>query len=278
MEDAMNSQAAAISGSGTRSGQPLSIARGADGVLRLTLANPRANLLSEAMIASLHRALDEAAADTAVRVVVIAAEGRVFSGGHDLKEMTARRADPDGGRAYFAYIFGRCAAMMQAIVALPKPVVAEVGGVATAAGCQLVASCDLVVASSEARFGVNGVDLGLFCSTPMVALSRAIQPKAALEMLMTGEMITVERAREIGLVNRIAPPEALRPETDRLVAKLLEKPPAVLALGKRAFYEQARLGLAEAYLHTSEVIACNMAMPEAEEGIAAFLEKRKPRW
>jgi enoyl-CoA hydratase/carnithine racemase len=278
MEDAMNSQAAAISGSGTRSGQPLSIARGADGVLRLTLANPRANLLSEAMIASLHRALDEAAADTAVRVVVIAAEGRVFSGGHDLKEMTARRADPDGGRAYFADIFGRCAAMMQAIVALPKPVVAEVGGVATAAGCQLVASCDLVVASSEARFGVNGVDLGLFCSTPMVALSRAVQPKAALEMLMTGEMITVERAREIGLVNRVVAPAALREETERLAAKLLEKPPVVLALGKRAFYEQARLGLAEAYLHTSEVIACNMAMPEAEEGIAAFLEKRKPRW
>jgi enoyl-CoA hydratase/carnithine racemase len=276
MEDAMKSQAAAASEMGGE--RPLRLARGVEGVLRLTLANPPANALSEALIAALHRSLDEAAADETVRVVVLAAEGRLFSGGHDLKQMTARRADPDGGKAYFADVFGRCSAMMQAIVALPKPVVAEVGGLATAAGCQLVASCDLVVASSEARFGVNGIDLGLFCSTPMVALSRAVQPKAAVEMLMTGEMITAERAREIGLVNRVAPPEALRAETDRLVAKLLEKPPAVLALGKRAFYEQARMGLTEAYRFTSDVIACNMAMREAEEGIAAFLEKRKPRW
>ena len=257
---------------------PLRVDRSAEGVLRLTLANPPANALSDAMIAALHRRLDEAAADERVRVVVIGAEGRIFSGGHDLKEMTARRADPDGGRAAFDDVFGRCAAMMQAIVALPKPIVAEVGGVATAAGCQLVASCDMSVASSTARFGVNGVDLGLFCSTPMVALTRAVLPKPALEMLMTGEMISAERAREIGLVNRVVPPEELRAETDRLVAKLLEKPPAVLALGKRAFYEQARMGLADAYRFTSDVIACNMLMDEAKEGIGAFIAKRKPRW
>jgi enoyl-CoA hydratase/carnithine racemase len=275
----MTSQAATVSHSDTQHREePLRIARGADGVLRLTLANSPANALSEAMIAALHRALGEAAADEALRVVVIAAEGRIFSGGHDLKEMTAHRADPDGGRAYFTDIFARCSALMQAIVALPKPVVAEVGGLATAAGCQLVASCDLVVASTAARFGVNGIDLGLFCSTPMVALTRAAQPKPALEMLMTGEMVDAARAREIGLVNRVAPPDGLSAETDRLIARLLDKPPAVLALGKKAFYEQARMGLAEAYRHTSEVIACNMLMPEAEEGIEAFLEKRKPRW
>ena len=274
----MTSQAAAELGCETGGQEPLGIARGADGVLHLTLASPPANALSEAMIAGLHRGLDEAAGDEAVRVVVIGAEGRIFSGGHDLKQMTARRADPDGGRAYFADIFARCSAMMQAVVALPKPVVAEVGGLATAAGCQLVASCDIVVASSAARFGVNGVDLGLFCSTPMVALSRAAQAKPALEMLMTGEMIGAERAREIGLVNRVVPAEELRAETDRLAVRLLDKPPAVLALGKKAFYEQARMGLADAYRHTSEVIACNMLMDEAEEGIAAFLEKRKPRW
>ncbi|HEX2258037.1 MAG TPA: enoyl-CoA hydratase [Afifellaceae bacterium] len=278
MTEAMDSDTAVETRGGTAREGPLAIDRSADGVLRLTLSSPPANALSEALIASLHRALDDAAVDEAVRVVVIGAAGRIFSGGHDLKQMTARRADPDGGRAYFADIFARCSAMMQAVVALPKPVVAEVGGLATAAGCQLVASCDLAVASSEARFGVNGVDLGLFCSTPMVALSRAAQPKPALEMLMTGEMIGAERAREIGLVNCVAAPGELRAETDRLVAKLLDKPAAVLALGKKAFYEQARMGLAEAYRHTSEVIACNMAMPEAEEGIAAFLEKRKPRW
>lgn len=257
---------------------PLGASRSAEGVLRLTLANPPANALSEALIAALHRRLDEAAADESVRVVVIAAAGRIFSGGHDLKEMTAHRGEPDGGRAAFEDVFGRCAAMMQAIVALPKPVVAEVGGLATAAGCQLVASCDLAVASTAARFGVNGVDLGLFCSTPMVALSRAVGPKPALEMLMTGEMIGAERAREIGLVNRVVEPQELTPETDRLVAKLLDKPPAVLALGKQAFYEQARMGLSEAYRFTSEIIACNMLMDEAKEGIAAFIDKRKPRW
>jgi enoyl-CoA hydratase/carnithine racemase len=257
---------------------PLLTARGTDGVLRLTLANPPANALSEKLIAALRRALESAAADDSVRVVVIGSEGRIFSGGHDLKEMTARRADPDGGRAYFDEIFSRCSAMMQAIVALPKPVVAEVGGLATAAGCQLVASCDLAVASTAARFGVNGIDLGLFCSTPMVALTRAVLPKPALEMLMTGEMISAERAREIGLVNRVAEPQDLRPETERLVEKLLDKPSAVLALGKQAFYEQARMGLTDAYRYTSGVIACNMAMDEAKEGIAAFIEKRSPRW
>ena len=248
------------------------------GVLRLTLANPPANALSEAIIDALQRALDLAAADPVVRIVVIAAEGKLFSGGHDLKQMTAHRDDPDGGRAYFEDVFGRCSRMMQTIRALPKPVVAEVAGVATAAGCQLVASCDIVIASAAARFGVNGIDVGLFCSTPMVALSRSIGPKTALDMLMTGEMIDADRALAAGLVSRIAQPELLREESDALVERLLERPASVLALGKKAFYEQLRMPLSEAYDFASATIVGNMLMDEAREGIGAFIEKRKPQW
>ena len=248
------------------------------GVLRLTLANPPANALSEAIIDALQRALDLAAADPVVRIVVIAAEGKLFSGGHDLKQMTAHRDDPDGGRAYFEDVFGRCSRMMQTIRALPKPVVAEVAGVATAAGCQLVASCDIVIASAAARFGVNGIDVGLFCSTPMVALSRNIGPKAALDMLMTGEMIDADRALAAGLVSRIAQPELLREESDALVERLLERPASVLALGKKAFYEQLRMPLSEAYDFASATIVGNMLLDEAKEGIGAFIEKRKPQW
>lgn len=248
------------------------------GLLRLTLANPPANALSEALLDALQAAIEAAARDDAVRVVVIAAEGKLFSGGHDLKQMTGHRADPDAGRAYFADVFGRCARMMQSILALPKPVVAEVAGIATAGGCQLVASCDIVVATDTARFGANGIDLGLFCSTPMVALSRNVGSKTALDMLMTGEMISAERAREAGLVSRVVPAAELRAETDKVVDRLLARPPAVLALGKKAFAEQLAMPIAEAYRFATATIADNMLMEEAEEGIGAFFEKRPPKW
>ena len=262
----------------TDSASPLRIERPRAGVLRLVLANPPANALSEAVIAALQSAIDGAATDGSVRVIVIAAEGKLFSGGHDLKEMTAHRDAPDRGRAYFEDIFGRCSRMMQSLVALPKPVVAEVAGIATAAGCQLVASCDIAIASASARFGVNGIDVGLFCSTPMVALSRNIGAKTALDMLMTGEMIDADRALAVGLVSRVAQPERLREETNAVVERLLARPPGVLALGKKAFYEQLRLPLSDAYRLGSAVIVDNMLMDEAEEGIRAFIEKRKPAW
>jgi enoyl-CoA hydratase/carnithine racemase len=248
------------------------------GVLRITLANPPANALSESVLDALQAALDSAANDEAVRVVVIAAEGKLFSGGHDLKQMTAHRNEPDGGRGYFERMFGRSAQIMQAILALPKPVVAEVGGIATAAGCQLVATCDIAVAAATARFGVNGIDLGLFCSTPMVALSRNVSPKTALDMLMTGEMIDADRALAAGLVSRIAAPDHLRAETDKVVERLLARPARVLALGKKAFYEQLLMPVPEAYRFATATIAGNMVMDEAEEGIGAFLEKREPKW
>jgi enoyl-CoA hydratase/carnithine racemase len=256
---------------------PLRVERPRAGALRLTLASPPANALSEAMIEALQE-LDEAGQDDSIRVVVIAADGKLFSGGHDLKQMTAHRGDADGGRAYFEDIFARCSKMMQTIRALQKPVVAEVAGLATAAGCQLVASCDIVVASSTARFGVNGIDIGLFCSTPMVALSRSIGPKTALDMLMTGEMIDADRALAAGLVSRIAQPELLREEAEALLERLLARPANVLALGKRAFYKRLRMPLAEAYDFASATIVENMLMDEAKEGIGAFIEKRKPGW
>jgi enoyl-CoA hydratase/carnithine racemase len=257
---------------------PIHLERPRAGVLRLVLANPPANALSEAMLDALQGAIDDATADISIRVIILAAEGKLFSGGHDLKQMTAHRNDPDGGRAYFEDIFGRCSRMMQSLIALPKPVVAEVGGIATAAGCQLVASCDIAVAADTARFGVNGIDVGLFCSTPMVALSRNVAPKTALDMLMTGEMIDADRALAAGLVSRLALPGELRAETDKVVDRLLARPPSVLALGKRAFYEQLRMPLPDAYRFGSATIVDNMLMDEAEEGIAAFIEKRKPAW
>jgi enoyl-CoA hydratase/carnithine racemase len=248
------------------------------GVLRLTLANPPANALSEEVLDALQAALDGAADHDAIRVVVIAAQGKLFSGGHDLKQMTAHRADADGGRAYFEDVFGRCSRMMQSILALPKPVVAEVGGIATAAGCQLVATCDIAIAADTARFGVNGIDLGLFCSTPMVALSRNVSPKTALDMLMTGEMIPADRALAAGLVSRVVPSGELRAETEKVVERLLARPPRVLALGKHAYHEQLRMSVPDAYRLGTLTIVDNMLMEEADEGIGAFIDKRKPRW
>jgi len=259
--------------------EPLVLATAKDAVLTLTLNRAGArNALSQGLMAALQDALDAAAIDKAVRVVVIAADGPAFSAGHDLKEMTARRADADKGKAYFAALFAQCSKLMQTIVRHPKPVIAQVQGIATAAGCQLVASCDLAVASSTARFATPGVNIGLFCSTPMVALSRNVARKHAMEMLLTGEMIAAEEARRIGLINRVVAPEALAAETAELAALIATKPRGTLKIGKEAFYRQVEMSLAEAYDYASQVMTMNMLAAEAEEGIGAFVEKREPKW
>ena len=247
-------------------------------VRRITLDAPeRLNALSDAMIADLHGALEEAGASGA-NVVVLAGAGRAFCAGHDLAEMQAARQAEDGGRAAFLDLFERCAAMMTAIPALPQPVIAEVHGVAVAAGCQLAASCDMVVAEDGARFGVNGVNIGLFCSTPMVALTRAISRKAAFEMLTTGRLIGAEEAERLGLVNRVAPKGALRDATMELAGTVAGKLGPAVRIGKRAFHEQAGMGLEEAYAYTGGVMAENLGLDETAEGITAFLEKRAPKW
>ena len=245
----------------------------------LTLNRPEArNSLSEGLIAQLHAALKDIHDDTNVRAVVIAANGPAFSSGHDMKELTARRTDADRGRAYFAGIMTACSAMMQAIVHLPKPVVAAVQGIATAAGCQLVASCDLAVASEAATFATPGVDIGLFCSTPMVALSRNVPRKQAMEMLLTGEPISAARARDIGLINRVVAAGTERDAAIALARQVALKSAHTIKLGKAAFYRQAEMSLADAYRHAAEVMTENMMARDAEEGIGAFIEKREPKW
>ena len=252
-------------------------ARGA--VLRMIMNRPGArNALSEGLMAALQEALDAAAAEKSVRVIVLAAEGPAFCAGHDLKEMTACRANADKGQAAFAAVFTQCSRLMQTIVRHPKPVIAEVQGIATAAGCQLVASCDLAVASSSARFATPGVNLGLFCSTPMVAISRNVSRKHAMEMLLTGEMVPAEDAWRMGLVNRIAGPNVLEAETMKLAQQIASKPSAAVKIGKEAFYRQLELGLSEAYDYASRVMTENMLATVAEEGIGAFIDKRDPKW
>jgi enoyl-CoA hydratase/carnithine racemase len=251
----------------------------ADGIATLTLNRPEArNPLSEAMLAALSETLAAVANDRSVRAVVLAAAGPVFSAGHDLKEMSARRADPDRGRAYFADILGRCSGVMQQITALPQPVIAAVEGTATAAGCQLVASCDLAVAGEAARFCTPGVHIGLFCSTPMVALSRNLSAKHAMEMLLLGEMVPAQDAARMGLVNRVVPAGEALAEAKRLAAIIASKSAATVKVGKRAFYEQREMGLKTAYDHASAVMVENMLARDAEEGIGAFMEKRQPDW
>jgi enoyl-CoA hydratase/carnithine racemase len=245
----------------------------------VTLNRPTArNSLSEAVIAALHAALNEIGDDKNIRALVIAANGPAFSAGHDMKEMTARRSDPDRGRAYFAEIMNACSAMMQAVVHLPKPVIAAVQGIATAAGCQLVASCDLAVASEAASFATPGVDIGLFCSTPMVALSRNVPRKHAMEMLLTGEPIPATTARDIGLVNRVVAAGTERDAAIALAQKVALKSAYTVKLGKTAFYRQAEMSLADAYRYAAEVMTENMMARDAEEGIGAFIEKREPKW
>ncbi|RMC30587.1 enoyl-CoA hydratase [Paracoccus alkanivorans] len=250
-----------------------------DHMARLTLNSPsNFNALSLEMIDALSDAFRAIEADDNIRVVILAAEGKAFSAGHDLRQMQAARGNEDAGRAAYDQLFGRCAGMMQMIPALPQPVIAEVQGIATAAGCQLVASCDLAVAAEGVRFGVNGVNIGLFCSTPMVALTRAVPPKAAFEMLTTGEFILAERARELGLINRVVPADQLTDATMEMARVIASKLPSAVRMGKRAFHEQLRLGLSAAYDNAGATMCENMMLPDTDEGINAFLEKREPNW
>ena len=247
-------------------------------IARLTLNNPaKLNALSDAMLAALHTGLDEIAKDDTIRVVILNGAGKAFCAGHDLKEMQAAREADDGGRAAWLNLFERCTAVMAAIQSLPQPVIAQVHGIATAAGCQLVATCDLAIAASDTKFGVNGVNIGLFCSTPMVALSRNIPRKQAFEMLTTGEFISAERAQDLGLINRIAQND-LAAEAMAFAQTIAGKLGSAVRIGKQAFYEQAQMTTAQAYAFTGEVMAANMARDDTDEGITAFLEKRKPDW
>lgn len=248
-------------------------------VATLTLNAPeRLNALSDAMLAVLHTELDLIASDETVRAVILRGSGKAFCAGHDLKEMQAGRQAPDGGTAYFKDLFDRCAAMMQRIQTLPQPVIAQVHGIATAAGCQLVATCDLAIASDDARFGVNGVNIGLFCSTPMVALTRNIPRKAAFEMLTTGRFINAREAQELWLINRSVHTDALERETTDLAQTIAGKLPSAVKVGKAAFYSQAQMTTGDAYAYAGDVMVQNMLDEQTNEGINAFLEKRDPDW
>ncbi len=245
-----------------------------DGILRLTLNRPeQRNALSVGLMAALSEALERAAADKTCRVVVIAGAGPAFCAGHDLRELRA-----DNNREAYERVFAQCSALMLQIIRLPKPVIAEVHGVATAAGCQLVATCDLAVAAEQARFATPGVDIGLFCSTPMVALTRAVGRKPAMEMLLTGDLVDAATAKAIGLVNRVVPRAELSPATTALARHIAAKSAMTVAIGKEAFYRQAELGLADAYSYAAQVMTRNMLAADAAEGIDAFLEKRPPLW
>jgi len=258
---------------------PLLLKETANGILRLTLNRPRVgNCLSLALLKQLTDEISASADTPATRVIIIAASGSLFCSGHDLKEMTARRSDGDAGREFFQATLVACCTLMQAIVECPRPVIAEVQGPALAAGAQLVATCDLAIASTEAGFCLPGVDIGLFCSTPMVAVSRNISHKHTMEMLLTGEMISAQRACEMGLVNRVMSAGNLKAETEALAQKIASKSPAVLKLGKKAFYQQADMSLTSAYEFTTCVMIENMLNDAAQEGIGAFSEKRNPAW
>lgn len=248
-------------------------------VVMLTLNRPKArNALSNALLDALSARLDDIAADDTAQVVIIDHAPPVFCAGHDLRELSAHRSEPDGGRAFYEEVMRKCAQVMQQIVHLPQPVIAAVSGTATAAGCQLVASCDLAVAAEEARFATPGVNIGLFCSSPMVALSRNVSRKHAMEMLLTGEMIDAPQAAQYGLVNRVVTADRVQETALELAATIAAKSPAVVAIGKEAFYRQAELPLSQAYDYAAGVMVANMMERDAEEGIGAFLEKRKPQW
>ncbi|MER0237146.1 enoyl-CoA hydratase [Fulvimarina sp. MAC8] len=248
------------------------------GITRIVLNNPPANVLSIEVMETLKAAFERCAENTDCRVVILAAKGETFCAGHDLKELTAHRTDEDRGRAFYEKTMRLCSDLMQTIVRLPQPVIAEVGGFATAAGCQLVASCDLAIASEEAQFQTPGVHIGLFCSTPMVALSRNVAPKHAMEMLLTGERIDARTAREFGLINRVVPPEYLGTIIGKYATTIASKSPLTVRTGKEAFYRQMEMPLSEAYDYAARTMVDNMMARDAEEGIGAFLEKRKPEW
>ncbi|MCV6594361.1 MAG: enoyl-CoA hydratase [Silicimonas sp.] len=248
-------------------------------VTRLALNAPATrNALSMEMIKTLQAALDRLAQDPATHVIILAAEGPVFCPGHDLKEISSARAADDNGRVFFEATMAACSTLMQSVVRHPKIIIAEVQGVATAAGCQLVASCDLAVASTRAGFATPGVNIGLFCSTPMVALSRNVSRKHAMEMLLTGEINDAEAARDMGLVNHVVAPENLTAETQALADKIASKSPKTLKIGKEAFYAQAEMPLAQAYEYAGRVMVENLMQRDSREGIGAFLEKRAPNW
>lgn len=258
---------------------PILLREDQDGIATLTLNNPGSlNALSDAMLSALKDAFARLSEDRDIRVVILKGAGKAFCAGHDLKEMQAGRAAPDKGRAYFADLFARCTEVMQMLPTLPQPVVAEVHGIATAAGCQLVASCDMAVAAEGTRFGVNGVNIGLFCSTPMVALSRNVPRKVAFEMLTTGQFIDAARAAEVGLVNKVVPSQALSAETRALAEIVAKKLTAAVKIGKRAFYDQIEMTRADAYDHATAVMVENMLWRDTDEGISAFIEKREPDW
>lgn len=259
---------------GARLAAPLLHDRDVRGVHRLVLNRPAAfNTLGEEMLAALQAALDAVARDESARIVVLSAQGKAFCAGHDLKEM---RAQPEPG--HYQKLFARCSRMMMSIQNLPVPVIAKVQGLATAAGCQLVAQSDLAVAASGASFGVNGIDVGLFCATPSVPLVRNMPAKQAMEMLLTGEFISADEARARGLVNRVVPLEALDAEVEKMVLAILSKPREAVAMGKALFYKQRETGIEAAYQLAGQTMACNMAHPVAQEGVNAFVEKRKPQW
>ena len=248
-------------------------------VTRLVMNAPeRLNALSDEMLAALHTSLDEIANDRSIRAVIISGNGKAFCAGHDLKQMTTGRQAEDGGRAYFKDLFDRCAAMMARVQSLPQPVIAQVHGIATAAGCQLVATCDLAIAAQGTKFGVNGVNIGLFCSTPMVALSRNIGRKQAFEMLTTGAFIEAERAGTLGLINRVVAAEALENEAIALAKTVASKLGTAVKIGKEAFYNQIEMNVADAYAYTGDIMVENMLDRDTSEGIAAFLDKRDPTW
>ena len=250
-----------------------------NGILRLTMNNlDQKNALSESMIQILKDELETASSDQSIRVIVLAANGNVFCSGHDLKEITSARENEDNGHAFFQRLFDHCSKLMQLIVNSPQPVIAEIDGIATAAGCQLVASCDLAIASTESKFATPGVNIGLFCSTPMVALSRNMQKKNAMEMLLTGDFINAEKAKEIGLINNVVNKDDLSEEVNTLAEKIASKSSMTVSIGKKAFYAQAEMDLSEAYKYTSKIMSDNLLKDDAKEGIDAFIEKRLPDW
>ena len=252
---------------------------GPDGILNLTLNNPNNhNALSEEMMFNIQSELDESIRNNQIRVIIISGDGPTFSAGHDLKELTRARKNPDKGRGYFKKIMTKCSKLMQSIIKNPKPVIAEVSGVATAAGCQLVASCDLAYASKTATFATPGVNIGLFCSTPMVAVSRNLSNKHSMEMLLTGDLISADKAEKIGLINKAVDISSLKEQTLEVAQKISKKSAMTLKIGKEAFYKQIDMTLSEAYDYASNVMVENMLKIDAEEGIGAFIEKRKPNW
>ena len=250
-----------------------------DGILRLVLNNPdNHNVLSEEMMSNMQSSLDESIKTKQVRVIIISAVGPTFSAGHDLKELTKERQNSDKGKSYYKKIMTKCSNLMQAIVNNPKPVIAEINGTATAAGCQLVASCDLAYASDKSKFATPGVNIGLFCSTPMVAVSRNISNKHSMEMLLGGDLISADKAEKIGLINKSMNESILKEQTLNIAQKISKKSALTLKIGKEAFYKQINMNLSDAYDYASNVMVENMLKLDAEEGIDAFINKRKPNW